>query len=154
MTAMGDHQGTAFASGAGDGRHLTPNVVLRASGNQTGGLFELFEVAGPFAPPPHIHREREELFYVMEGRFEVILGDDRLQVQAGSLVLAPRGTPHGLNAGPDARLLIFVAPAGLEGFFEEFGKGLAAGKTPPEIIPLIAGKYDSETVGHSTNDAG
>jgi mannose-6-phosphate isomerase-like protein (cupin superfamily) len=152
MNVMGPQGAFAFVGGAGDGKRLTPSVALRASSEQTGGLFELFEVTGPFAPPPHVHRDREELSYVVQGRFQFVLGDDRLRVQAGSVVLASRGTPHGLTAGPDARLLVFVAPAGLEAFFEEFGKGLAAGKTPQEIIPLIARKYDSEPVTPATKE--
>jgi hypothetical protein len=42
----------------------------------------------------------------------------------------------------------FTIPAGLEGFFEELGAGLAAGKTSEAIRRELAGKYDSIPTAH------
>jgi len=36
-----------------------------------------------------------------------------------------------------------VAPAGLEGFFEELGAGVAGGRSGLEMREALAGKYDS-----------
>jgi len=36
-----------------------------------------------------------------------------------------------------------VVPAGLEGFFEELGSGIAAGKTGQEMGDALKGRYDS-----------
>lgn len=146
---MGIRESEATMSFAADGEHakrLTPTVFLRASGRETGGRFELFEVRGTFAPPPHVHRALDELFYVIDGAIELLLGDDRMHAQPGSLIYASRGTRHGVTAGPDGHLLVLVTPPGLEGFFEEFGAGLAAGMSPPEIIHALGGKYDNEVV--------
>jgi hypothetical protein len=38
---------------------------------------------------------------------------------------------------------VVTIPAGLEGFFDELGKGLTEGKTSEEIRAILAGKYDS-----------
>jgi hypothetical protein len=53
---------------------------MKASGAQTGGLFSLVEVSTPqgSGPPPHVHEREDEAFYVLEGSYEVTVGDGRL----------------------------------------------------------------------------
>jgi quercetin dioxygenase-like cupin family protein len=116
---------------------------LRASAVETGGSLEVIEYLGPAVPPPHIHREHDELFYVLEGSFNFILGDTSREAGTGSFVWVPRGTRHGFQIQPGSKALLFIIPAGLEGFFEELGKGLTEGKTSEEIRATLAGKYDS-----------
>lgn len=128
---------------ADGGRDLPFIGSLRASAVLTGGSFELIEYAGPAVPPPHIHREHDELFYVLEGSFNFIVGDTSREAGIGSMVWVPRGTRHGFQIQPGSRALLFIIPAGLEGFFEELGKGLNEGKTSDEIRATLAGKYDS-----------
>ena len=73
---------------------------------------------------------------------------------AGTFATMPVGTPHGFKNESDrpARMLISVAPAGLEGMFFEFGVPLADGAAtgpPPtkaEIEKLleVAPRYGIE----------
>jgi quercetin dioxygenase-like cupin family protein len=125
------------------GRDLQFIGRLRASAVETGGSFEVIEYAGPAVPPPHIHREHDELFYVLEGSFNFVIGDANQEAGVGSLVWVPRGTRHGFQIQPGSKALLIIIPAGLEGFFEELGKGLTEGKTSDEIRATLAGKYDS-----------
>ena len=120
-----------------------PGLTLKTSAAQSAGAFEVIELRGPLAPTPHIHREREELFYVLEGDFEFILGDESIKAPAGSVVFIPRGTRHAPVIGPDGRGVVFVAPAGLEGFFDALGKGLAAGLGQDEIRASLEGRFNS-----------
>jgi len=129
--------------GRDEGKALPSIGRLIATATQTGGSFELIEYVGPAAPPPHVHRMRDEGFYILEGSFTFTLDDDEVEAVAGSFVFVPRGTRHGFSVGPDGRALLFVVPAGLEGFFDELGRGLAAGRSGPEIREALAGKYDS-----------
>jgi mannose-6-phosphate isomerase-like protein (cupin superfamily) len=117
--------------------------TLRASAADTGGSFEIIDYKGPAVPPPHIHREHDEIFYILEGRFSFIIGHATKDAGAGSLVWVPRGTRHGFSVQPGSRALLVTIPAGLEGFFEELGKGLTEGKTSDEIRAALADKYDS-----------
>jgi mannose-6-phosphate isomerase-like protein (cupin superfamily) len=134
----------AYLSPPGEGRALPLLGVLKASGEQTRGAFEVIEYQGnAMQPPPHIHREREEAFYILNGKFRFTLGSELVEAGQGSWVFVPRGTRHGFTADPDARALILVVPAGLEGFFEELGAGLFAGKTSLEMRDALQGKYDS-----------
>jgi quercetin dioxygenase-like cupin family protein len=81
---------------------------MKASGAQTGGLFRLVEVSTPqgSGPPPHVHEREDEAFYVLEGSYEVTVGDDRFDAREGSFIFAPRGVPHGyvIRAAPARHL--------------------------------------------------
>jgi mannose-6-phosphate isomerase-like protein (cupin superfamily) len=130
--------------GPGDGRELPLIGRVALSGAQTGGAFELIDFRGNAAcPPPHIHREREECIQVLEGLFTFSIGTEDIQVAPGSWVYVPRGTRHGFTASDDARALILVTPAGLEGFFAALGGGLAAGTPTHELRAALKGRFDS-----------
>jgi quercetin dioxygenase-like cupin family protein len=130
----------------GTGKTLVQIGQVKASVNQTNGRFEVIEYAGPATPPPHVHRQREEAFYILEGSFRFVLGDQSVEAPVGSFIFIPRGTRHGFTAPAGSRALLFIAPAGLEGFFEELGQGLEAGRSSNEIRAQLAGKYDSEPI--------
>jgi len=133
----------AYVLGAGEGKALPLLGLLKASGESTAGAVEVIAYEGPLQPPPHVHREREEVFYVLEGEFTFTLGDKEFPAGAGSLAFIPRGTRHGFRTQGSGRALLFVIPAGLEGFFEELGAGLAAGRSSKELRDALSGKYDS-----------
>jgi quercetin dioxygenase-like cupin family protein len=140
--------GKPYLSGPGEGKQLPLLGLLKASGEQTGGSFEVIEYHGHamMQPPPHVHREREEAFYILDGQFSFTLGTELIEAAAGSWVFIPRGTRHGFSCGPNAKAVILVIPAGLEGFFEELGTGLVAGKTSAEMRAELTGRYDSYPV--------
>jgi mannose-6-phosphate isomerase-like protein (cupin superfamily) len=133
-----------FVAPPGSGRALPLVGRVALSGQQTGGAFEVIEYQGNAAcPPPHVHREREECIQVLAGRFTFTIGHEEIEVAPGSWVFVPRGTRHGFTSSADARALILVCPAGLEGFFAELGTGLAEGLTTEEIRAVLKGRFDS-----------
>jgi mannose-6-phosphate isomerase-like protein (cupin superfamily) len=126
-----------------------PGWTLLASAELTGGAFELFEEVRetPSGPPPHVHRDRDETFYVVAGQYVFTRGTVELEVGPGQVVFVPRGTRHHfrtIEAG--SRTLILIAPAGLEGFFREMGVRIAAGATPLEAMTALSEMYDSHPV--------
>jgi hypothetical protein len=126
-----------------------PGWSLHASGSETGGGFELFEEERPTlgGPPPHIHRDREEGFFVLEGRYVFTRDQDEIELVPGQFILIPRGTRHHYRTvHAPSRTLILIAPAGLEGFFREMGARLAAGATPIEAMTTLSAEYDSHPV--------
>lgn len=62
--------------------------------------------------PPHVHFEADEAFYVLDGELEVLVGERRTVVPAGTLVMVPRGTTHTFATVGDAgaRILVVMAP--------------------------------------------
>jgi len=126
-----------------------PGWTLLASSDRTGGAFELFEEvrASPSGPPPHVHRDRDETFYVVEGRYVFTRGTDELEVGPGQVVFVPRGTRHHFRTlVAQSRTLIIIAPAGLEQFFREMGARIGAGATPLEAMTALSAMHDSHPV--------
>jgi quercetin dioxygenase-like cupin family protein len=119
-----------------------------ATGDDTNGKYALFEaLVGPGGgPPPHVHSREEEGFYDLEGEITFTINGERIVATAGTFANVPVGTPHSFKneSTKPARMLISVAPAGLEKMFMEVGVSLAEGATtalPPardEIEKLLA----------------
>ncbi len=110
-------------------------VTFKQTGADTDGLFALVEVIGlpGSGPPPHIHRRVDDLYCVLEGELEVLDGDRAFTARAGSVFRIPKGTLHAWKNTTDrpARALLFVCPAGFEGFFEEAGVPATDPSSPP-----------------------
>ncbi|MFO0872318.1 MAG: cupin domain-containing protein [Pirellulales bacterium] len=108
-----------------------------ATGEDTDGKYALWEAIVPpgGGPPPHVHSREEEGFVILEGEITFQIGDQRLVATAGMFANMPVGTPHSFKneSGKPAKMLISVAPAGLEKMFFEFGVPVAQGATtaPP-----------------------
>ncbi len=64
------------------------------------------------------HRE-DESFYVLEGEFEILVGEDTISAGAGSCVHVPSGTLHTFkNVGTSSsRILGVLTPGRFEKFF-------------------------------------
>lgn len=139
-----------FVSRAGEGQPLPGVGRVMVSSAQTDGAFEVIELGTPpggGGPPPHIHHDHEECFYIIQGTYTFVLGNQQVEASTGSLAFVPRGMPHAFKATEGARALVFVIPAGLEGFFRELGEGLMAGRPGAELRLELASKYDSDPAG-------
>ena len=134
----------AFVAAPGEGERLGMAGLLRVSTAKTGGALEVVELDSARGPLPHIHHDREEFVYVIEGLFTFVLGTEEKVAPAGSIVFVPRGTPHAFTPGQRARALAFSIPGGLlEDFFGELLAGLEAGRPEAELRAELAGKYDA-----------
>lgn len=62
---------------------------------------------------PHRHREIEEVYYIVEGRGVMTVGDEQREIAAGDAVFIPRGHRHTLaNTGTEPiKLLLVCGPA-------------------------------------------
>ncbi|XUL92271.1 cupin domain-containing protein [Streptomyces galilaeus] len=114
-------------------------ILLRAG--DTGGLFSFFELTTPpgGGPPLHLHDGLDETFYVIEGAYEIQLGDRIHEAGPGTLVYGPRGVGHGFrNIGDGAsRMLCISTPGGSETMFEGLAE-LLAQDTPPDRAAITA----------------
>jgi quercetin dioxygenase-like cupin family protein len=66
-------------------------------------------------PPLQIHASYDETHIVCEGQYEARLGNQTLQLSAGDMFFAPRGTPHSIKClGPETgRELMISSPGGV-----------------------------------------
>jgi uncharacterized cupin superfamily protein len=131
---MRDH---ATVLDAGEGKLLSARgsvMFFKATQASTNGAFSLMERTlppGGRKPPPHIHTNCEEAFYVLDGEVEFSLGATITIGRPDTFVLVPGGVAHTFgNAGTkEARLLVLHAPA-MDAYFEELQE-LWSRETPP-----------------------
>ena len=100
-------------------------------------------------PPPHVHRELHDLFYVLDGTLTLRDGDETIAAGAGSFACFPPGAVHTFSNPADepVRFLNFNTPAGWEGYMRELGAAFAGGGPPtPDEIGRIASRYDFQAV--------
>jgi quercetin dioxygenase-like cupin family protein len=122
---------------AGEGTVFTARgsaMFFKATRASTNGAFSLMERTlppGGQKPPPHIHTNCEEAFYVLDGEVEFTLGATVTTGRRDAFVLVPGGVAHTFgNAGKtQARLLVLHAPA-MDAYFEEL-QALWSGDVPP-----------------------
>ena len=78
-------------------------------------------------PPPHVHSREEEASTSSKARSRSRSASERIVATAGTFANMPVGTPHSFKNESDkpARMLISVAPAGLEKMFFEVGVPLS-----------------------------
>ena len=98
-------------------------VSVKATSEQTGGAFNLFEVTCPpgYATPLHIHYAEDVAVYVLDGALTFFWGSEQRAALTGSYFYQPRGIPHGfrVEGRTPARLLYLTFPAGLDRFVIE-----------------------------------
>ena len=128
---------------------------LAVSGD-TDGKYALWEALVPpgGGPPPHVHSREEEGLYILEGEIIFLIGDSRLVAGAGTFANMPVGTLHSFKneSNRPAKMLISVAPAGLEKMFFEVGQPVPVGgmTAPPptqeeiEKLLTVAPRYGIE----------
>jgi mannose-6-phosphate isomerase-like protein (cupin superfamily) len=87
---------------------LGTTMRLIATAADTGGRFTVGEQVTPagWGPPRHIHSREDEIFYILEGTYELHVGDGRRTVSAGACaILAPRRSTRLSQRGVHARPL-------------------------------------------------
>jgi uncharacterized cupin superfamily protein len=77
--------------------------LAAAAGSVRSGLRHVILHPNQASCPPHWHTVEEEIFYVLGGTGVALIGEDRAELRAGSVVIRPPGTrdAHALLAGDD-----------------------------------------------------
>jgi len=124
-------------------------VVMKrlVSGEQTGGLFCLFENRsdGQTKTPIHVHADDDETIYVVEGQLTAVMDGEARTLSPGESIFLKRGIPHQLmNPGNQlTRYILIGTPSVFEQFLAEGGHELRKGEvvgppTPADIERLEA----------------
>ncbi|MEO7718321.1 MAG: cupin domain-containing protein [Capsulimonas sp.] len=124
---------------AGEGKTLNVfgvRVEVLLTGEDTAGQFCSYEcIVEPGAgAPPHVHSHDDETFYILEGTFEVLMGETVVTARAGDIAHLPRGLAHTFkNIGETTGRFVGTAtPAGHEHFFEDADALGRSGEFTPE----------------------
>lgn len=118
--------------------------TFKVTGEETNGAFTVMDqiIQPQGGPPPHIHHREDEAFFILDGTFSFLCGDEETVFEKGSFVYVPKGMLHTFrNIGEQqGRLLVTVTPAGLEEFFYAVGSPARDTNTPPGFDPAVIDK--------------
>jgi quercetin dioxygenase-like cupin family protein len=141
--------------GNGETHQMGPSqIVIKAASEHTEGKFFLSEstIAPGFpGPPPHVHDELHDMFYVLDGALTMRLGDEEVIAEPGTFVCVPPGVVHTFSNRSDApvRFLNFNTPGGWERYMRELVAAAreAGGQLSSEEIGRIASRHDFRAAG-------
>jgi quercetin dioxygenase-like cupin family protein len=144
---------------AGEGQatwFLNTLVTMKADGAETGGAYCLMEhvVTAAGNPPPHVHRDEEEAFYVLDGELEVDVDGATMTATAGTFALVPRGAVHTFRVLTDTARVLVIASSpdgatngGAARFFDAVGTPALEHVLPvpteldPAFVTTMAARY-------------
>jgi quercetin dioxygenase-like cupin family protein len=112
----------------GGGKHIMISgdidSILLAK-NQTNGTYSIVEgrIYPGGGPPPHIQTREHEGFYILDGELTFYVEGKQVISKAGTMINIPPNVIHSFKNNTDSivRVLIIIAPAGMEKLFEEVG---------------------------------
>jgi quercetin dioxygenase-like cupin family protein len=124
----------------GDHLEMLGTDIRILAGRRTGASFSVMTAYLPvgIGPPPHVHDDEDEAFYVLEGRMRFKTEGAEWVVDPGGFVYLPRGLTHQPMVEGDhaARALTIMSRVGLEDFFSDFIEDLAKSGGPPSLEML------------------
>ncbi|MCF2489068.1 cupin domain-containing protein [Dyadobacter sp. CY347] len=108
--------------------------VISSDDSQTGLLFGTTmpgALQGKGGPPLHIHKDQDEIFFVVSGKFLIQIDDHVYTANTGDAAFIPRGTKHTfanpVENNPGSLMSIHLPGSKeMEGYF----KTIASGKFP------------------------
>ncbi len=86
-----------------------------------------------YSPLLHRHRNHDELFHVLEGKFRLKVGDDELRLHADEMLLIPKGMPHTfiIESAEDGRWLDITVGTEYENFVRALARPAERLDIPP-----------------------
>jgi mannose-6-phosphate isomerase-like protein (cupin superfamily) len=124
--------------GPGEGRSYEMGrlrAVFKADGAETGDRYAVSEwlmEPGFDGVGAHSHEANDEIFFVIAGRPEMLVGEDWRAVETGAFLRIPAGVMHdfrNLSDQPAALLNVFI-PGGFEGMMPKIVEWFA--NNPPK----------------------
>jgi uncharacterized RmlC-like cupin family protein len=141
-------------------------------------MFEVVDIGPGFDVGAHLHRNAEELFYLLEGQLDLLAFEPGIRTPGnwqdweshtgarvarggpGCMMYVPRGCPHAFaNPGPGpARMIFLVSPSGHEHYQKELAELVATATGPLDVaIAQLRARHDIEQLtpqvipGHPKN---
>jgi quercetin dioxygenase-like cupin family protein len=136
---------------AADAETLTgasSELQLLLDSSATGGALSAHRVRlsnGREGANPHRHSRSSEMFYVLDGAVDLLLGERVITATFGDLVVVPPGSSHAFAAstGQDAELLVVITP-GIDrfDFFRAMHRVLTR-EAPPSSLDGTRDRFDN-----------
>lgn len=102
------------------------------------GMFEMTLPPASNVPPPHSHKDSDELVYVLEGRLRHVIDGVVRDLSAGDTIFTPRGSVHGFSNPfhEPVRTLTVLTPDIGAAYFRDAAEVVNAGG-PPDRSRLL-----------------
>jgi quercetin dioxygenase-like cupin family protein len=96
-------------------------------------------------PPDHVHFNQEEAFFVLEGSYELTVGDETRTAGRGAIVFIPRNVVHRFkNVGDTtACMLDWSLPGGQDHYFKAISELAAGDGFTSEKVMEISKEFDT-----------
>jgi quercetin dioxygenase-like cupin family protein len=95
-------------------------VMISKEHNNSPDLFvSVFRMGPNQYHPMHAHPNMGELYFILEGRVEITVGDRTEWVEPGTAIYTPKDVPHCHRTGDEGASIIVVFP---EGDWSKVGK--------------------------------
>ena len=121
---------------------------LLADSSATGGKLSIHHSTlseGAAGASPHHHTRIAEVFYVLRGSVQILVGDEVVIAGEGDFVAVPPGVAHAIAAvpGSEAEVLVAITP-GIDrfDFFRQVARVLA-GRAPAGALFTDQSRYDT-----------
>ncbi len=126
---------------------LRDKSTFKVLSAQTGGAYAILEQQIPagHGPPLHVHRHETEIFYILQGQFEITVGGQKIAAPEGAIAVCPRNIPHTFrNIGQTTgKLLLTVIPGRFANYFVEVD---GVPDNDRDAIKALCAKYDVEVL--------
>src|SRR5438132_11195798 len=88
-------------------------LTVKATAESTGGMLHFMEASDPEGHGTPMHQDDAALaYYVLEGSYEFVLGDRRINAPTGTFLFIPGGVPYAFAATADGgRRITVICPA-------------------------------------------
>jgi quercetin dioxygenase-like cupin family protein len=99
--------------------------------------------------PLHVNERWDRSFYILEGDYRFVIGEDAIIVSFGAWVFVPRNTAHAWRCdSAEGRLLAIATPSGVEAFYRRVGepvtdRGRLPRRTEPDVEALSRAAADN-----------
>ena len=96
-------------------------------------------------PPAHVHFKQEEILFIIEGLYEVTVGDETATAGPGSIVFIPRNVVHRFKnvGGVKGRMLGWSLPGGQDHYLKTISELAAGGGFTGEKVMEISKRFDT-----------
>jgi quercetin dioxygenase-like cupin family protein len=105
------------------------------------GVFELTVGPGARIPPPHSHRDNEEIVYVLDGVLRYTVDNETRDLNPGERMYTPRGSMHAFSNPHErpARALIILTPDIGAQYFRDVAEvvGAPGGPDPAKMAEVM-----------------
>lgn len=131
--------------------------TIKADADQTGGGFSVIEFLDfeGSSVPMHVNARWDRGFYILDGEYTFVIGQNSLSASRGAWVFIPRSTPHAWRCNSlRGRVLNLTVPGGFEHFYRHVGTTVTDRtrlplRSEPDVQALVetAAQYGITIVG-------